>query len=70
MVDDEESFMGTADESKEPKGPMVGPSMSKRKRVEQNMNEQEAHAPKERRGGRQPIKTQLSLFLMMNITPF
>jgi hypothetical protein len=56
MADDGEAFMGTADESRAPKGPTVGPSMSKRKRIEQNTNEQEANAPKKRRGGRQPIK--------------
>jgi hypothetical protein len=47
MADDEEAFMGTNDESKAPnaKGPMVGPSTSKRKRAEPNENEQEADAP-------------------------
>nr|XP_040253917.1 dentin sialophosphoprotein-like [Aegilops tauschii subsp. strangulata] len=61
MTDNEEAFMGIADESKAPKGPTVGPSTSKRKRTEQNANEQEADAPKKWRGGRQPIKNIVEL---------
>ena len=40
MGDEEEVLMGTADESKAPnaKGPMVGPSTSKRKRSKPNAN--------------------------------
>nr|XP_020169010.1 uncharacterized protein LOC109754516 [Aegilops tauschii subsp. strangulata] len=56
MADEEEVFMGIAHESKAPnaKGPMVGPSSSKRKRSEPNANEKEADALKKRKGGRQP----------------
>jgi hypothetical protein len=61
MADDEEAFMGTADESKAPKGPTVGPSTSKRKWTEQNANDKEADAPKKRRGGRQPLKNTAEL---------
>ena len=58
MADEDELILGTSDESKAPnaKGPTVGPSTSKRKRSEPNANEQEADAPKKRRGGRQPLK--------------
>ena len=72
MAGDEEAFMGTTDESKVPtaKDPMVGLSTSKRKRAEQNANEQEADAPKKRKGGRLPLNIQLILSLMMSITQF
>ena len=58
MADDEDAFMGIADKSKAPnvKGPTVGPSTSKRRRSKPNADEQEANAPKKRRGGRQPLK--------------
>ena len=57
IADDEETVMGTTDESKAPnaKGPTVGPSTNKRKRSEQNPAEQEEDAPKKRKGGRQPF---------------
>ena len=49
--------MGTTDKSKAPnaKGPMVGPSTSKRKRNEPSVDEQEEDAPKKRKGDRQPF---------------
>ena len=57
MADGEDVILGTTDESKAPnaKGPTVGPSTSKRKRSEQNANQQEAEAPKKRKGGRKPL---------------
>jgi hypothetical protein len=55
LADRDDVVLGTADESKAPnaKGPMVGPSTSKRKRTEQNANEQEENALKKKKGGRQ-----------------
>jgi hypothetical protein len=55
LADGDDVVLGTIDESKtlNAKGPMVGPSTSKRKRTKQNANEQEENAPKKKRGGRQ-----------------
>ena len=73
MGDEEEVLMGTADESKAPnaKGPMVGPSTSKRKRSKPNANGQEADAPKKRKGGRQPYtnSAQYISHVKYNIVP-
>ena len=58
MADEDKVILGTTGESKAPnaKGPMVGPSTSKRKSTEQNTDEQEEDTPKKKNDGRQPYR--------------